>query len=51
MPLEEEGFVRLGIPDGTKKLVSGVDGGGRKFTSLIDFSHVVIHDARVGVPH
>jgi len=43
--------MQLGASDSTKKLVSGVVGSGEKCTSLINFSHVVINYARVGVRH
>lgn len=38
--------MRRGISDGTKRVVSGVEGDDRKFTSLIDFSRVVFRCAR-----
>ena len=38
--------MRLGALDSTKELGSGVVGGDRNFTALIDFSRVVIRCAR-----
>jgi len=48
--------MRLGASNSTKFFVSGVEGDERNFTSLIDFSRVVIRNvainyARVGARH